>query len=92
MNRKCNSIRNLRHNDYYSLALHLSLSVLEPKEKRKRIVLDLYSFYYLLKNKHIRSSREMEFFFFSTELFREVYHVVSYFPRYVNDYYLGHLF
>lgn len=32
MDRKDNSIRNLRHSDHYTLALHLALSFLEPTE------------------------------------------------------------
>ena len=35
MERKDNSIRNLRHSDHYTLALHLALSLLKPT---KRIV------------------------------------------------------
>lgn len=84
MDKKGNSIRNLRHSDHYNFGFTFSSEF--PRANKKNST-DLCSFYCLVKNKHIRSPGEMNFFS-STGIFRGVYHVIVYFPRCVNVHYL----
>ena len=84
MDRKDIYMRNLKQDDHYNFGFTFSS---EPPWANKKNSADLYSFYCLVKNKHIRSSGEI--FFSGTDIFRGVCHVVIYFPRCVNVHYLA---
>lgn len=69
MERKDDSIRNLRRSDHYTLALHFSSEL--PRANKENCP-DLYSFYCSVKDsKCIRASGEMDFFFLALSSSRE---------------------